>query len=552
MKKYGMIFASVIFTLLIMLIPNQEVRADDCIINLDYNLFSSNPNLDKIEQIDSFLKSYNDEILYFIDASFTDFRVVVSPKSAGATSYASVGSNTFSALYLLNGKIGAVVSGSFNNFDTLFNNLKNIVINQSYSTLNSNYGPSTTVSNYAVTTSGNILYSTNYDNHYLKQSTICKLSIDDTIINFNEVVPTYYDYLKSQNNEFNELIPTSQYGGIIFTFNTTNYENYLDNNSLLFNYNFYASDINHNLLDYSFEVPYFGYNGKNVYSDGSETYSYHTDRLGYDLKNKYEYSYYKSMKYFVSELKLFVYFDTLDDIYVSAYLDSLIPFEVEYLPKDSNSDYYRSVDITGKYGVMLKPNQTINDYVSMIYFKEGGKYSLQLRDNYSSTNDEFNIIDYYQIGFCNTLDVVGLVPIHCTNSYSLSIDNYFSNEKQFVYIRNENYYKSDITSIVYYDSRYYTAYIQNTSSSSIDIINPETGETEIFGPMVDFDDIYYEKMNDVFFNFFVNSFNEFKNVISEIFGNINYFFERLDIQLQYFYIVVFSLIIFIFLIRFLL
>lgn len=551
MKKYGMIFASVISTLAIMLIPNHEVRADTFVHN--------NSKYD-IDEILEYIKNYNS------DYTIENYPYIsIHPLDNGFNFYMISNKNNFCY-----DKAGNRSDSS--DFVCTYTDDYFLKINGSYATLSGYYGVikavyDSSTDTYTITRSsgsGSNFYfpgSLNAKESYYSENGTLKGFYDSRIIysnfSFYDITNDYNEYFYYSDfvsgiHTFNELVSTSKYGGLIFTFDTSNYEKYLEYNSLLFNYSFYSSDINYNLLDYSFEVPYFGYNGKDVYSDGSETYSYHVDKLGYDLKNIYEESYNKSMKYFVSELKLFVYFDTLDDIYVSAYLDSLIPFEVEYLPKNSNSNYYKSVDITGKYGVMLKPNQTIDDYVSMIYFENGGKYSLQVRDNYSSTNDDFNIVDYYQIGFCNTLDVVGLVPIHCANNNFVSINNYLSYDKQYVYVRNENYYKSNITSIVYYDSRYYTAYVQNTSSSSIEIVNPETGETEIFGPMTNFDDIYYEKMNDKFLVFFKNAFNEFKSVIVDIFLNVSYFFDNLSVELQYFYIVVFSLIIFIFLIRFLL
>ena len=307
-----------------------------------------------------------------------------------------------------------------------------------------------------------------------------------------------YEDLTYKANEplkpFEELLPTSLYKGLMFSFNTSNVSS---DDILSFNYNFYSSDENYNVLNSTFEIPYFGYNGKDIYSDGSYTLNYQTNQLDSIPKNNYvNDNFLQNFKYFDSEYKLFVNFEMLEDNYLYAYLDSPLNYTVEYIEREENLYYFEEIDITGKYGVVFIPNDINNDYVSVMKFSEKGKYSVQLRDSYSETNENYNILEYYQIGFCDNLDVTGLVPVQCIDSYFLSLNNYFREKKQFVYVKNENNYDSSVKSVITYDTRYYTAYIQEYSNSNIEIINPNTGETDIFGPMTDFDNIYYEISND--------------------------------------------------------
>lgn len=301
-------------------------------------------------------------------------------------------------------------------------------------------------------------------------------------------------YANTVLQPFEELIPTSLYKGLVFTFNTSNVTS---DDILSFNYNFYASDENYNIIDSTFEIPYFGYNGKDIYSDGSYTLNYQTNQLDAIPKNNYiNDNFLQSFKYFESEYKLFINFEMLEDNYLYAYLDSPLNYTVEYIEREENLYYFDEVDITGKYGVVFIPNDVNNDYVTVMKFSDKSKYSVQLRDSYSETNENYNILKYYQIGFCDNLDVTGLVPVNCIDSYFLSLNNYFREKKQFVYVKNENNYDPSVKSVITYDTRYYTAYIQEYSNSNIEISNPNTGETDIFGPMTDFDNIYYEISND--------------------------------------------------------
>lgn len=311
---------------------------------------------------------------------------------------------------------------------------------------------------------------------------------------FNDGDIVYYADTPITMQPFEELIPTSLYKGLVFSFNTSNVSS---KDILSFNYNFYSSDENYNILDFTFEIPYFGYNGKDIYSDGSYTLNYQTNQLDAIPRNNYiNDNFLQNFKYFESEYKLFVNFEMLEDNYLYAYLDSPLNYTVEYIEREENLYYFDEVDITGKYGVVFIPNDITNDYVSVMKFSEKGKYSVQLRDSYSETNENYNILEYYQIGFCDNLDVTGLVPVNCVDSYFLSLNNYFREKKQFVYVKNENNYDSSVKSVITYDTRYYTAYIQEYSNSNIEIFNPNTGETDVFGPMTDFDNIYYEISND--------------------------------------------------------
>lgn len=96
------------------------------------------------------------------------------------------------------------------------------------------------------------------------------------------------------------------------------------------------------------------------------------------------------------------------------------------------------------------------------------------------------------------------------------------------------------------------SYLYDTSDGEqtfyYNYIDPETGEVVKVENVI-YDDIVSERS---FFRNFTNALNYFKDSIIGIFQNVTYLFTNLPISLQYFFIFIFTIILFIFLIRFIL
>lgn len=253
----------------------------------------------------------------------------------------------------------------------------------------------------------------------------------------------------------------------------------------------------------------------------------------------------------ITSLKLIVPLDYLIGSYVNIYFSANTTFDVNLIERSSSSNYYDSVDITGKAGVLFVPKNVNNDFLATFNFNPSSIYGLQLRDTYESN---FNILAYYSIGYCDYREYDSTIPIICNEGqggYTVSFNFERDNVKQSIFVLNKNF-PEETKAIVQYDTRYFVPVVYDELWSRPSFEHPITGETVTPDDLIDFDEALNDQDYESFFDMFIDSFNYFKDSLVGIFDNVTYFFNSLPVALKYFFMLIFTIILFIFLIRFIL
>ena len=253
----------------------------------------------------------------------------------------------------------------------------------------------------------------------------------------------------------------------------------------------------------------------------------------------------------ITSLKLIVPLDYLIGSYVNIYFSANTTFDVNLIERSSSSNYYGSVDITGKAGVLFVPKNVNNDFLATFNFNPSSIYGLQLRDTYESN---FNILAYYSIGYCDYREYDSTIPIICNEGqggYTVSFNFERDNVKQSIFVLNKNF-PEETKAIVQYDTRYFVPVVYDELWSRPSFEHPITGETVTPDDLIDFDEALNDQDYESFFDMFIDSFNYFKDSLVGIFDNVTYFFNSLPVALKYFFMLIFTIILFIFLIRFIL
>lgn len=253
----------------------------------------------------------------------------------------------------------------------------------------------------------------------------------------------------------------------------------------------------------------------------------------------------------ITSLKLIVPLDYLVGSYVNIYFSANTTFDVNLIERSSSSNYYDSVDITGKAGVLFVPKNVNNDFLATFNFNPSSIYGLQLRDTYESN---FNILAYYSIGYCDYREYDSTIPIICNEGqggYTVSFNFERDNVKQSIFVLNKNF-PEETKAIVQYDTRYFVPVVYDELWSRPSFEHPITGETVVPDDLIDFDEALNDQDYESFFDMFIDSFDYFKDSLVGIFDNVAYFFNSLPVSLKYFFMFIFTIILFIFLIRFIL
>lgn len=212
MKKYTMIFVSAILVLTTLLIPNQYVRAEELETQvIDYETWGEQHfgNLsDELSQLVTYLESLGSDYYYYIYASnnsidlylfknLDNYNSLITPYICYSLSSTSVGlSMGIDKTYAYGIKVYFQKDGS--DFSSKFESLKENVSNDNF-TKTKNFGiGASSIYDYYFNTSKAIVYATNIDNFYLRDTSVYSLTIDNTTYRPGAQLPTYYEYKYSK------------------------------------------------------------------------------------------------------------------------------------------------------------------------------------------------------------------------------------------------------------------------------------------------------------------------------------------------------------------
>lgn len=183
-----------------------------------------------------------------------------------------------------------------------------------------------------------------------------------------------------------------------------------------------------------------------------------------------------------STFKLVIDLTFDSSLIVDSFFQSSIPFTVKYIERDSSSsddNYYSTIDITGKYGILFIPKieSSVTGINNRTLFQGIGHLDIQHRSSYDPNN--YEVLSAYSMNYCNDyLSLQKEIPYSC-NSLGGSFEFYITNDmlNQSLFFIN-TVYTNDLTSkaTVTYDTRYYVYYVYDTPDTEITIKNPNTGE----------------------------------------------------------------------------
>lgn len=384
------------------------------------------------------------------------------------------------------------------------------------------------------------------------------LDSNDNVIATNEIEVTELNQIS-----FNEIVSTEKYSRVEFEFTipTSSYCDSSNSDNSGFDIPCYLTYLNYNIRNVTkngldntltFGIPYL--EKEYFYDTGSSSVA-KTDIIPLsDITNFIYSGSYKIIEDItMTKLKLVVPLDYIVASYVKISFNSTLEYSVNYIER--SDEHIGSVDITGKAGVMFIPKQITEDMLVGFNFHPTATYSLQLRDTYESN---YNVLDYYSIGYCDDRDYANVGTNVCnngTNGYQAYINFKKGELKQSIFIINRDYYEyqdKEKQAIVYYDTRYFEYVIYDEITSTPTFKHPITNEEITLDDLTDYDSYYTNEVHTSFFTIFSNAFNEFRSDILKIFSYINELWNGLPSVLRYFYIVIFSLILFIFLFKFIL
>ena len=183
-----------------------------------------------------------------------------------------------------------------------------------------------------------------------------------------------------------------------------------------------------------------------------------------------------------SSFKLVIDLTFDSSLIVDSFFQSSIPFTVNYIERDNNSssdNYYSTIDLTGKYGILFIPKieSSVTGINNRTLFQGIGHLDIQHRSSYDPNN--YEVLSAYSMNYCNNyLSLQKEIPYSC-NSFNGSFEFYITNDmlNQSLFFIN-TVYTNDLTSkaTVTYDTRYYVYYVYDTPDTEITIKNPNTGE----------------------------------------------------------------------------
>lgn len=156
-----------------------------------------------------------------------------------------------------------------------------------------------------------------------------------------------------------------------------------------------------------------------------------------------------------TEVKLIIPMESTKNVRYKVYLKSAVSFYVSYEYDEEVVDYYETIDLGDKYGVMFMPKIVANNYSSVYaIFEFGGIESISIYETYDLNQAPIEIYD--------DLDTY----------ISFRIDNELVNYN--VFFKSE---QKPLQSLVKYDTRYFTYHIVDSKYSVGIVENPNTGES---------------------------------------------------------------------------
>lgn len=465
-NKYIMISLSVILAVVILLIPNNEIKALE--FTYDNVTFDTDEIVKKIDnyfypsvyQNVSNYRKYqiafvNDNKLYFL---------IFRTDSSSSTTYLDDLNKSFNISGV--GAGGYVVSLQ-SGMSYIYNFSTSSESYSSYSSTNNFYWSATTDFTDDMTEEEFINSKVLYSNINLK--------FGDYVRPYGLISPI-----------FNKTYSSSEYSKIEVDFEIPSV---VDSLGVDFELNLSVNSlVEENQSGFPFSSPYleFTYNLVSVDDTGAITTSVkrYTDIVY--ISDVTDYKYYLALiknvvpgelkdgdKYHTS-VKLVIPFDSAFTSDINVNFESNFDYEVTEYSNDEYSYELISLDLTNKKGAILVTKDIENTFSAN--FKVNGYFYLEFRDSISDT--DYNVEKTYTYGFCDLL-LEDKENYMCSTSDKFSY--YFGADNPYRVLHFRNLHSDEsTTSTIYYDSTKFDVYIIENDTEFVVITDPVTGNETIF------------------------------------------------------------------------
>lgn len=249
--------------------------------------------------------------------------------------------------------------------------------------------------------------------------------------------------------------------------------------------------------------------------------SYSIDKFTYSINNN-------PLEKVTSSLKFVLDLEFNSSVIVDAFFKSSIPFDVIYHERTSftpDENYYDTIDLTGKYGVLFLPklDTSVSDLSVRTLFRGIGHLDVQHRTGIDPV--KYDILSAYSMNYCHQyLSTQKQIPYSC-NAHSGEFEFYLNNDNlnQSLFFINSKFEESATAEAsISYDKRYYVYYVFDTPTSVVKVTNPNTNEEtfislENFYNFADVDVGFLKSLIKQISDFFhekIPALNQFKMIIS--------------------------------------
>lgn len=355
----------------------------------------------------------------------------------------------------------------------------------------------------------------NYDLKFVKTyndtSTNEKIiKIGDNLYNYNDIIPTYYDYFeldKPKKYKFDDIIHDDNIAQTYFNLDLEQ----LKSNDYNLELNYAVSNYTDNVLSPYLKITYVD----NTYAILSQ--SFNENPIVYVFMGEFNSCLAPDKE--VKNVQLVFPMETTNDIDYKIQLTSNVNFDLSYVYDEEFNQSLTKIDLTGKYSLILIPKVTLQNEVFQDFYLNG---DFEVR----------GITDIDNI----TSAQVGNNKIYNGTFRYLTDFRYTVHAIQFVNNDYEEY--PNLEKSVTFDASFFDYYIVDTKNDTITIINPNTDKKSD----LNMSDINYQheltnsdKDSKTVFGMF-KSINNYISTLKDTFKifieQFNFLFTNLNAQVQ--------------------
>lgn len=336
------------------------------------------------------------------------------------------------------------------------------------------------------------------------------IQVDDNVYNYNEIIPTYYDYFglsKPKNYKFDDIIHDDNLAQTYFNLDLEQ----LKSNGYNIELSYAVGNYTDNVLSPYLKITYVD----NTYAILSQ--SFNESPIVHVFMGEFNSCLAPDKE--IKNVQLVFPMETTKDIDYKIQLTSNVNFNLSYIYDEEFNQNLTTVDLTGKYSLILIPKVVSQNEVFQDFYLNGDLSVRGITDIDNITNASVGDNKVYNGTFRYLTDF--RYTVHALQFVNLDYEDYPNLEKS-----------------VTFDASYFNYYIVDSKNDTITVINPNTDKKS----NIDMSDINFQyqltnsdKDSKTVFGMF-KSINEYIKSLGDIFkifiDQFNFFYTNLNPQVQ--------------------